>query len=92
MKSLSVLEYFLIQLCLYVLVWIVNEYVAFLLLIIIPIISIAILLLSFVFQLVEPARIPKSYYGYMIATIIAPLIVGAIFFYINGFEQEWMLE
>ena len=92
MKSLSVLEYFMIQLCLYILVWIINEYVAFLLLMIIPAISIAILLLSLVFQLIEPAKIPNTYYKYMLATIIAPLLVAAIFFYINGFEQEWMLE
>jgi hypothetical protein len=82
----------MIQICFYILVWILNEYVAFLLFIIIPVIAIAILLLSFVFQFIEPAKIPTSYYKYMVATIIAPVFVAIIYFAINGFQQEWMFN
>lgn len=92
MRFLSVPEFFMLQLCFYILVWIIHEYTAFLLFVIIPPIATAILLLSFTFQLVEPANIPKSYYLYMLATILAPVIVAAVYFGLNGFSQEWMWE
>jgi len=73
-------------------VWIINEYTAFLLFIIIPTIATAIFLLSLIFQLIEPAKIPSAYYKYMLATILAPVVVAVVYFSINGVNQEWMWE
>lgn len=92
MRGLSVLESFMVQILVYILIWILNDYVASLLLIIIPIIGIAILLLSFIFELIEPSKIPKSYYKYMITLILAPLVVAVIYFYMNGFQLDWMTD
>ncbi len=92
MRFLSVLEYFMVQLCFYILVWIINEYTAFLLFVIIPPIATAILLLSLIFQLIEPAKIPSSYYKYMLATILAPVFVAIVYFSLNGMDQDWMWD
>lgn len=90
MRGLSVLESFMVQLLIYILIWILNDYVASLLLLIVPIIGIAILFLSFVFELIEPSKIPKSYYKYMLTIIFAPLVVAVIYFYMNGFQLDWL--
>ena len=90
MRGLSVLESFMVQLLIYILIWILNDYVASLLLLIVPIIGIAILFLSFVFELIEPSKIPKSYYKYMLTIIFAPLVVATIYFYMNGFQLDWL--
>lgn len=90
MRGLSVLESFMIQLVIYILIWIVDDYVASLLLLIIPIIGTAILLLSLIFELIEPSKIPKSYYKYMLSLILAPVAVAAIYFYMNGLQLDWL--
>jgi len=74
----------------YVLIWIISEYTASLLLVIIPIITIAILMLSLLFELIEPSKVPKVYYYYLLTIIIAPIIVGIFFFSINGFDMAWL--
>ncbi len=90
MKFLSVLEFFVAQLIIYVLVWTVNDYVASLLLLIIPVITTSILLLSFIFELIEPSKVPRIYYKYVVSMIIAPILVGVFYIYISGFDLDWI--
>ena len=90
MKFLSVFEFFLVQLIIYVFIWIMNDYVASLLLLIIPIIASSILFLSFIFELIEKSKVPKIYYKYMVSMIIAPLLVGVFYFFIGGADLDWM--
>lgn len=90
MRGLSLLESFMLQLVVYILIWILNDYVASLLLLIVPIIGTAILLLSLIFELIEPSKIPKSYYKYMLTIILAPIVVAGIYFYMNGFQLDWL--
>jgi len=90
MRGLSLLESFMLQLVVYILIWILNDYVASLLLLIVPVIGTAILLLSLIFELIEPSKIPKSYYKYMLTIILAPIVVAAIYFYMNGFQLDWL--
>jgi len=90
MRGLSVLESFMVQLVIYIIIWIMNDYVASLLLIIVPVIGTAILLLSFIFELIEPSKISKSYYKYMLSLILAPVTVAVIYFYMNGFQLDWL--
>lgn len=90
MRGLSLLESFMLQLVIYILIWIVNDYVASMLLLIVPVIGTAILLLSLIFELIEPSKIPKSYYKYMLTIILAPIVVAVIYFYMNGFQLDWL--
>lgn len=90
MRGLSLLESFMLQLVIYILIWIVNDYVASMLLLIVPVIGAAILLLSLIFELIEPSKIPKSYYKYMLTIILAPIVVAVIYFYMNGFQLDWL--
>lgn len=90
MRGISVLESFMIQLVIYILIWIINDYVASLLLLIVPVIGTAVLLLSFIVELIEPSKISKSYYKYMLTLIFAPLTVAVIYFYMNGFQLDWL--
>jgi len=90
MKFLSVSEFFIVQLILYVLIWIINDYVASMLLLIIPVIATSILILSLLFELIEPSKVPRIYYKYVLTMIFSPMLVGFLYFYINGFDLSWM--
>jgi len=87
--KIGTIEFILGQLALYILLWAVNDYVASLLCTIIPVIIAAILILSFIFEIVEPSGITKRYYTYMAISVIIPIItlLGYIVFF--NFQLDW---
>lgn len=68
-------EVFLIQIIVYALVYLADSYVGFLLTLIMGCIAVAIMILSFVFELIERSKVPKEYYIYMLTAVIAPFLV-----------------
>ncbi len=80
----------LLEAVLYSGLWLWNEYVASYVTIIFPVMILGILVLSGIADLIEPSRIPGWYYLLMIASIIIPLIIGALFYYIYAGRIDWM--
>ena len=80
----------LVQAVIYTGVWLWNEYVASYLTLIFPGMILVILIIAFIADLIEPSRIPWWYYGLMIMSIVIPVIIGAVFFYINDGVFAWM--
>ena len=72
------------QAVIYFSVWLWNEYVAIYLTLIFPAMLLVILILSKIADWIEPSRIPGWYYKLMVVSILIPLLVGIIFYYING--------
>lgn len=72
--------------------WLWNDYVASYLSIIFPGISLVILIIAVIADWIEPSRIPKWYYGLMLISILIPLLVGAIFLYLNEGVLEWLKQ
>ncbi len=70
--------------------WLWNDYVASYFTIIFPGISLVILLIATIADWIEPSRIPRWYYGLMVISILVPLLIGAIFFYLNEGQLSWM--
>jgi hypothetical protein len=63
-------EFILALSILIVILWIVNEYIAHLLsLVFIPILT-GVLLISLLAEWIEPSRVPKSYFRYLVTAII----------------------
>lgn len=87
--KIGFIEFILGQLALYMFLWAVNDYVASLLCTIIPVIITAILILSFIFDIVEPSGISKRYYAYMAISVIIPIItlIGYMMFF--NFQLDW---
>lgn len=78
------------QAIIYSVLWLWNEYVATYLTIIFPALILFILILALISDLIEPSRIPGWYYGLMLISIITPLIIGVVFYYINDGKLEWL--
>ncbi len=92
MPRLNVFEIFLLQLIFYGLFWLLDEFVASYICLIFPVIIAVILFISWIADLIEPARIGRKYYYVMFISVIAPILVGAFFYYIYGGDIGWLKE
>jgi hypothetical protein len=92
MWRLNVFEIFLLQLILYGLLWLWDEYVASYACLILPVVIAAVLLISWIADLIEPARIGRKYYAVMAVSVIAPVLVAAFFYFIYGGDIAWLKE
>ncbi|MCH2081730.1 MAG: hypothetical protein MK226_05025 [Saprospiraceae bacterium] len=84
-------EIFLIQIVFYLILWLSDQYLAVLLSLIFGSICFFILLIASIAELVERSRISKSYFSMMIASVLAPVIIGGLMVLIFG-TPEWLLE
>ncbi|MEP6645668.1 MAG: hypothetical protein ABJC12_01145 [Saprospiraceae bacterium] len=80
------------QAVIYLALWLWNEYVASYLTLIFPALIFVILILSLIADWIEPARIPGWYYMVMLLSIAIPLIIGALFYFINGGNISWLRQ
>jgi hypothetical protein len=87
---LSVFELFLIQLVLYGLLWLWDEFIASYVCIILPAIIAVILLISWIADLIEPARIGSKYFLFMLVSVIAPVLTSAFFYIIYEGNLAWL--
>jgi len=76
-------EVFLIELSVYLMLWIWNESVAFLMSAIVGGISLVVLILSLIVEFVEPSKVPKSFFIFMIISIIVPLLTGTGYYFLT---------
>ena len=78
------------QAVVYTSLWLWNEYMASYLTLIFPGVILFILIIAAIADLIEPSRIPGWYYGLMIISIVTPVIIGAVFYYLNDGRLEWL--
>jgi len=86
------IELFLIQIIIFSLIYLFDPYVGFLICLILGCITVALLILSFIFEALDRSGVPKSYYQFMLLSAIAAFAV-LIFFsvFIKG-SFDWMNE
>ncbi len=87
--NLSTFELFLIQVVAYAILWLLSDYTATLVTLIFPVIFISLLLLACLSELVQKSKVPRQYYYFMVASILAPILTAAIFVLILGVDFEW---
>ena len=80
----------LLQAVVYSGLWLWNEYVASYFTLIIPGIILVILILATISDFIEPSKIPGWYYWIMFVSILAPLIIGALFYSLYGGYLDWL--
>lgn len=83
-KDIGLTEVVIIQLILYVGLWLWSDYVASLLSIVFVPIFFALLLISLISELIERSKVPRKYYYFMISTIIIPIVVALLMKYLFG--------
>jgi len=71
--------------------WLWNEYVAVYLTLIFPGMILVVLIIAGIADLIEPSRIPGWYYGLMIVSILTPVIIGSVFYYLYQGRLDWLV-
>jgi ABC-type arginine/histidine transport system permease subunit len=87
---LSILELFLIEAIVYIVLWLWNEYVASIMTLSFCAIAFFILAISLISELIERSKVPRWYFTYMTVSILTPLVIGAFFLYLNKGSFAWM--
>jgi bacteriorhodopsin len=82
-------EVFLIQVFLYMVCWLLNDYLATMVSLIFGTMFFAILLVSLVVEVVERSRVPRWYFVFMLISVIAPLVSAGIYLSITQ-GLDWM--
>lgn len=86
------IEGFLIQFIGYILLWLASDYVASLITIVFTTIIIAVLVISYIVEWIEPSKISRAYFTWMLVSILAPVAAGLVFVYLMGGQLEWLTE
>jgi len=78
-----ILEAFLGQLAIYLIIWLNNDYLATLLSLVFGGIGLAILLISLIVDWVEYSGVPKWYYQLLVTSVSAPIIGFGMYLLLN---------
>lgn len=89
MQKIRPFEIFLAQLVIYLVIWIFNDYLASLLSLIFGSICFLILLISLIVEVIERSKVPRAYFLFMAASVLAPIVAALIYLAISG-GVEWM--
>ena len=82
--KLGLFEIILIELVLCLLLWVVDEYTASLLCIVLPIICLGVLVIALIAEWIEPSKVPRLFFKALGVSIIIPLVSFGIYFMIFG--------
>ena len=83
------IEAVLIQVVFYLLLWFLNDYLAFVLSMILGGIAFFLYVVAKIVELVDRSRVPKVYYRFMVVCFLVPLVAGMIGLFLrNG--PSWM--
>jgi hypothetical protein len=89
---LSLLEIFLLELAVWLGLWLLNDYIATLLTLILVAIVFAILLIALMAEGIERSKVPRKYFQVMIISALTPLLAGAIYMTIFGGDLHFLKQ
>ena len=84
MRRLKPIELLLIQIIIYFLIWLWDEYLATMLSLVWGGICLLILMTSLVVEWIEKSKVPKWYYSFMAVSVLAPIMAAVIYSGIVG--------
>ena len=88
--KVSLFEIFLAQIVLYAAIWLIDEFIATYVMVVIPGISFTILMATLLAEFFERSRVPRKYFYIMGITVVTPLLVGFFFLWMYDWELDWM--
>jgi predicted membrane protein len=86
---LSLIEIFLLQVAIWLGLWLSSNYLATLLTLIIGAIVSAVLLIALVAEVLERSRVPRRYFYVMTLSVVAPLLAAGIYLALFGGEVKF---
>lgn len=91
MRTIRPVELFLIEMVIYLLLWLINDYLASLLSIILGTICLLILIISLIVEAIERSKVPRWYYFFLAMSVLAPVAAALIYLFISG-GVDWMKQ
>ncbi len=89
-RPTTTFELFLIQVVIYVLVWLISDYAGSFLSAVFASIFLAIFVISLIVEAIERSKVPRWYYWVMVVSFLAPAIVGILFLLLGKGELTWL--
>ncbi|MEP7269784.1 MAG: hypothetical protein ABI844_19365 [Saprospiraceae bacterium] len=80
----------LIQAIVYTIVWIIDDYTGLIMSVSFSTIAFAILIISWIADRLEYADVGSWYYPLIIISVVVPLIIAAVFWYLKDGHMNWM--
>ena len=81
---IGLVEIVLIQIVLYLLLWITDEFTASLLCVVIPVIFFSVLVIALIAEWIEPSKVPRIFFMTLGVSIVIPIITLISYFMIFG--------
>ena len=87
---LSLLEIFLLEVVVWLGMWLISDYLATLLTLIIGSIVLAVLLIALIAEAIERSKVPRKYFFIMVMSLFAPFVAAVLYLLIFGGELGFM--
>lgn len=81
---------FLIQLIIYTLLWLYDDYLGLIISMIMAAILIGLLVFAIIIELIEKSKVPKSFFICMLLSALPPIIVSILFSLFTEGEFSWV--
>jgi len=85
----SLLEIFLLELAVWLALWLINDYVATLLTLILTAIVFAVLVIAVISEAIDRSKVPRQYFWIMGISVITPIVATIIYLLIFGGKIEF---
>ena len=86
----SLLEIFLLEVVVWLGLWLLSDYLATLLTLIISAIVLAVLLIALTAEWIERSKVPRRYFHVMLLSIVAPVAAAALYLLIFDGKLEFL--
>lgn len=80
----SLLEIFLLEVAVWLALWLLNDYLATLLTLILTAIVFSILVIALIAEAIDRSKVPRQYFWIMGLSVLAPLVSALIYVLIFG--------
>lgn len=87
---LSLFEIFLLEVAVWLAVWLLNDYMAALLTLIVAAIVSAVLVIALLAEAIERSKVPRWYFWVMGLSILAPIISALLYAVLFGGRFEFL--
>jgi len=87
---LSLFEIFLLQTVIWLGLWLLSDYVAALLTLIIGAIVLAVLAFALIAEVIERSRVPKKYFQVMALSILSMAVAAGIYLTLLGGQMDFL--
>lgn len=87
---LSLSEIFLLEVVVWLGLWLLNDYLATLLTLITGAIVLAVLLFALIAEAIERSKVPRRYFYVMALSILAPLVAAGLYLALFGGELGFL--